>query len=626
MSLSHPNPLAPLAILGVASLAGILSWGLRPQGQPPAVGTPKKHVEDGYIGASACQACHPGGYDSWSHTYHSTMTRPVARLLDGSTDQVPDLPVELKLDGVKYELTPKRFAIIYTGPDLDHVGKKLAQLRQLNDASPSYKRKRAVQAFRDAPQVTRRLSLVTGSHHYLAFWVSSGPARPLRQFPFVFFLDERRWIARREAFLQPADALPHVARFNANCIQCHTVAGRPQQKEGVDLATGEFWETYSSDVADWGISCEACHGPGAQHARSYQNPWARLQASLSSSMPSDGLFVPHPEAPGSSAAACGQCHSYFLPKDPDIWWERGFSGQFHPGQSLSDSRTVIPSPVANEGDPAQTLALLSASSENLFWEEGGIMIGGREYNGLIESPCYQDAAPSKRITCVSCHSMHQGTRSGQMKKDLTSPNQNQMCEQCHTVAPEHSGHTAESPGALCANCHMPKTSYALLSAIVSHQITTPAPVASSSKRSAPHPCMLCHTDQSKDWILEQTRSLIETGRWSSLPSTSQSNSIPWAVERALRGNAAVRAVLVSALSNPQALRTAGRQPFDAVSGTLQKDSYPAIRHMTRRAIARLPLESSGAEPEAAAPAWELSPHQLNRLVELQDRTPIVISE
>ena len=46
----------------------------------------------------------------------------------------------------------------------------------------------------------------------------------------------------------------HVTRWNDNCVFCHNVAPNP----GRDPATGAF----STTVAELGIACEACHGPG----------------------------------------------------------------------------------------------------------------------------------------------------------------------------------------------------------------------------------------------------------------------------------------------------------------------------------------------------------------------------
>jgi len=53
----------------------------------------------------------------------------------------------------------------------------------------------------------------------------------------------------------------HVTRWNDNCVFCHNVAPNP----GRDPSSGAFKTT----VAELGIACESCHGPGAAHVRAH---------------------------------------------------------------------------------------------------------------------------------------------------------------------------------------------------------------------------------------------------------------------------------------------------------------------------------------------------------------------
>jgi len=80
--------------------------------------------------------------------------------------------------------------------------------------------------------------------------------------------------------------------YDDSCFQCHTTGAMPQ-----DAASPTFQENRPGIVGTWmeaGVQCEACHGPGSNHA---PNPAAR------------DLFV------DSSAAACGSCHTG--DSDPD---------------------------------------------------------------------------------------------------------------------------------------------------------------------------------------------------------------------------------------------------------------------------------------------------------------------
>ena len=55
---------------------------------------------------------------------------------------------------------------------------------------------------------------------------------------------------------------------------------------------------------------------------------------------------------------------------------------------------LMPDRPAHVPDPAET---------GSFWSDGMIRATGREFNGLMESPCYTRG----EMSCLSCHEMHQ---------------------------------------------------------------------------------------------------------------------------------------------------------------------------------------------------------------------------
>ncbi len=98
--------------------------------------------------------------------------------------------------------------------------------------------------------------------------------------------------------------------------------------------------------------------------------------------------------------------------------------------------------------------------------------------------------------------MHQSSPTNQLAKGMAS---NAACLQCHSSfekRPEqHTHHLAGSSGSLCYNCHMPYTSYGLLKALRSHQISNPT-VKASLQTGRPNACNLCHLDKSLRWTAQ----------------------------------------------------------------------------------------------------------------------------
>src|SRR5262249_11941094 len=144
--------------------------------------------------------------------------------------------------------------------------------------------------------------ITTGSHHMQAYWYSQPLAgsRELGLLPFVYLAAEKRWIPRNSAFLRPHENsfASETGRWNALCNQCHTTHGQP--RIGSD--------TIDTRVAEFGIACEACHGPGEAHVAANRDPLRRYGRHLSST--SDPTIVqPQRLTHRLSSQVCGQCHS-----------------------------------------------------------------------------------------------------------------------------------------------------------------------------------------------------------------------------------------------------------------------------------------------------------------------------
>ena len=167
-----------------------------------------------------------------------------------------------------------------------------------------------------------------------------------------------------------------------------------------------------------------------------------------------------------SSQVCGSCHGMKWFDKSEEWTAHGF--RYRPGDDL-DKTTPIIRPTQLEQQPwlKPVLEKNPGILNDFFWPDGHIRVTGREYNGLLESPCYQRG----EMSCVSCHSMHNSDPDDQLARGMRG---NQACLQCHDEMSDdltrHTRHAADSPGSNCTNCHMPHTSYGLLKAIRGHTI------------------------------------------------------------------------------------------------------------------------------------------------------------
>src|SRR5437867_7540012 len=181
-----------------------------------------------------------------------------------------------------------------------------------------------------------------------------------------------------------------------------------------------------------------------------------------------------------------------------------------------------------------------------------IRVSGREYNGLLESPCYKGG----KFSCLSCHSMHESEPDAQLSARGKG---NQACTQCHQrfsdepEATAHTHHRAASSGSQCYNCHMPHTSYGILKAIRSHQISSPR-VADDLATGRPNACNLCHLDQPLAWTANR---LADWYRHSAPNLSEDQTQVANAVRLALAGDAGQRILIAWHLGWEPALEVAG---------------------------------------------------------------------
>jgi hypothetical protein len=462
----------------------------------------------------------------------------------------------------------------------------------------------AIAERRPAKDVTRRVILTTGSHREQAFWVRGRREGDLRLVPFVWLVADSAFVARRDAFLVPptdseaGSAMPPV-RWASSCIACHAVAGEPRH----DLER----DVFDTRAAELGVACEACHGPGGAHVDRHRDPITRYLQHASKE-PDPTIVHPKRLPPERSAALCGQCHAYAFPRDENGWWTDGYARTFRAGDLLEPSRTLITKDMLTRR-PAQ-MPSIDAPVESIFWpDDGGVRIGGREYNGLVMSPCYLRGSGDRKMTCLSCHTMHEGDPAGQIAPSRVG---DRACTTCHTdeKARTHSHHRAGSAGAACVSCHMPKTSYALLSAVRSHRIDSPRALT----RAAPNACNLCHLDRTLTW----------TARWlsdwygiSTTPLPEDSSNVPVGLHDGLAGDAAIRALIADALGGAEALAACGSGFQEPLLDEMRRDPYAAVRFIAERSRRRL----SG---QAAGPA--LDPDRVRSLAAVRDTRPITIAE
>ena len=162
------------------------------------------------------------------------------------------------------------------------------------------------------------------------------------------------------------------------------------------------------------------------------------------------------------------------------------------------------------------------------------------------------------------------------------------CLQCHktmaTNITAHTHHDANSEGSRCYNCHMPRTTFGLLRAMRSHQVSSPN-VHESVAYGRPNACNLCHLDKTLAWTSQKLQAWYKQQE-SELSAEDQTVSA--AVQWIIKGDAGQRALIAWGMGWEPAQKISGRDwlyPYLIYSMT---DSYAAIRFDAWKSLQTLP--------------------------------------
>ncbi len=517
---------------------------------------PAQGRTDGYVGSETCQACHPDQHTSWHRSFHRTMTQvATAQSVRGKFDQV-----KLQLSGEDFKLERRgdEFWVEMVDPDWKYV-QMLEQHAYQSGRASSPPRPEP-----NPPRAWKRVGMLTGSHHMQAYWVPSIFGNGQFNFPFTYLFEEERWVPRNDVFLLDPGSPPKQHVWNSNCINCHSTVGQPRQNPKTQVM--------ETRVAELGISCEACHGPAQEHVRLNSDPRHRY-ASHKLKKADPTIVNPSRLTSKKASDTCGQCHAIRYNNSQAQWSMDGFS--YRPGGDLEKE-----TPLARM-DKHQDKAMHPALANGCFWSDGMVRVSGREFNGLVETPCYQRG----ELSCLSCHSMHKSDPDDQLAAGM---NGNQACLQCHTAfrgkIEQHTHHRANSSGSLCYNCHMPHTTYGLLKAIRSHQITSPS-VPSSVQTGRPNSCNLCHLDRSLGWTAKNLSQWYGTPEVNLSPNDDfLSAGMLWL----LRGDAGQRALIAWHMGWQPAKEASGQEWFAPYLALLLEDPYSVVRYISQRSLKRLP--------------------------------------
>lgn len=258
--------------------------------------------------------------------------------------------------------------------------------------------KRLMQTYmRDGKPVTAQpMDLAFGSGEKawtFGYWKDA----QLFQLPLTYLSELKRW-TNSPGF--PADHPSYARPIVGRCMECHSSYAVVENslEQGMSYA-----QKIDAGSIIYGIDCERCHGPAAQHVAFHQDHPQDKHPRFITAIKSLGRQ--------QQLDLCATCHS----GDP-VTLKSIFA--FVPGDSLSNYYMYYPGAAANPD------------------------AHGMQMQSLMQSQCFLQS----NLTCTSCHDTHKNE--GSIQEVFV-----QRCMSCHLKS-DHAV-TMRSAKNDCVSCHMP---------------------------------------------------------------------------------------------------------------------------------------------------------------------------
>jgi len=270
--------------------------------------------------------------------------------------------------------------------------------------------------------------------------------------------------------------------WQRRCTACHVTGARDMSQDSVTMEYAASIQTMLNAnsgprIAETGVGCEGCHGPGSQHVGQPSLRGAIINPSKLSALRSNEV--------------CGACHNRGSSTNTAPFgfpWGSADGDNYFPSLVLDDFYTPVP-----EGG-------------SRFWDDpfGHSSSHHQQWLDMRWTPHFLDAG----MTCATCHTGHEEDFAGQLKVDVVS-----QCGTCHKNNVDTSGtrwenHSRHPVGvAVCSDCHMPFVAKSAIKYDIrahSFQIIFPEATADTG---IPNSCTDCHSGETLEDVQDSINML-----------------------------------------------------------------------------------------------------------------------
>ena len=436
-----------------------------------------------YVGSDSCRECHLENHDAWMKHGHHRMT---AFASDKSVvgDFSGNKTIEFEGGSARFYKSDGNFFM---------------------------------ETLKDGKKWTFRITRTIGWRHmqdYAGYLVSGpdelglGRDKVEHVLPFAYDVAEQHWMP--PVHVHPDDDIPDsfephtIVPYSQACSDCHNaypVGDRMVRRAGLERWSAYVPRSTSLHLAAYlNDAHPTTMKPGKQYAEYQSQEVVKIGEHVRDLKLEETVHL--------QGITCEACH---------------YGGREHAAASTKDSSSMLPAfyPISpHVKTAAQSIEELHAkSTENINFICGRCHSGSRqlyanglhawnssEYTEAMNGHCYDPVKARnhdmRAMACTHCHDAH-ATSGLEWKR--TPKQDDASCLECHQQfkdATQRRGHThhAPGPGDHCMDCHMPHTNEGLGRMVRTHRIVNPIDKTMFEANQV-NACNLCHLDQSINWSI-----------------------------------------------------------------------------------------------------------------------------
>ena len=321
-----------------------------------------------FVGANSCKGCHSDAHKGWAATEHGNMIQDAkvamhdeARVMLGYALKNPTEKIPAGKFTSGWKEAPTYGDLLKYGPHKDSG--KGGSISNLDDIK-----------YTVGSKWKQRYVVQTDDGHVFLNW-------------------QYYWTTEDGKDNNPrAHTYSENRSYEDRCLACHSTGYDLDLSKSIDRTVASGYKL-TDVVADLGVSCEACHGPGSAHIA---NIMKDREAGLAN------IINPAEFSNQQQMDACGACHAR--------------NNKWHENTYRNDTPNFL---IGDNLDELVEIARIEHTPKR-FHKDGAGSSHRMEYNDM-------EQGPKADMTCTTCHNPHSENT---LKMEFSA-----LCASCH--GPDH---------------------------------------------------------------------------------------------------------------------------------------------------------------------------------------------